>query len=254
MQINGWTLITAALTAYNYSLKTHSTLWPINYRVTVSSVLHSPSDICKSFQAAVQSFEAQPPAGSCWWVEEAGRSRSGRSWLMFQDVSFLPAWVPQAVGKREIWKMEKFIESLSDMRRTLVNKYDVMKGKRWCHELIRQVRGRFSYFLDLDHLGAGRRWQWRRLVLSFLHHLLDQRSGASWLSNRHVVTHFFNINPPQRFLWITWSASVMMSYWFRIILIRTPQSDGNRMQMFNPCVMHSATCWAKEVTTCVRRY
>lgn len=76
---------------------------------------------------------------------------------MFQDVSFLPAWVPQAVGKREIWKMEKFIESLSDMRRTLVNKYDVMKGKRWCHELIRQVRGRFSYFLDLDHLGAGRR-------------------------------------------------------------------------------------------------
>lgn len=208
-----------------------------------SSSRRSPSDIYKSFQAAVRSFGAQPPAGSRWWVEEAGWSRSERSRMTFQDVSFLPVWVAQAVGKRGIWEMEgkKCCNTLRHAENTCKQISDVTKRKRWCHELIGWGWGHFCYFLDLHQFGTGWRWQWRRL--SFPHHLLDQWSGASWLGNRHVVTHFFDINPPQWFLWnVTWSASV-------IVMSQFKQKKVSRCRcLIN--VIYSTTCWTKAVTTC----
>ena len=59
-----------------------------------ATVFISPSDICKPLRAVFRSCGSRPPAGSCWWEEEAGLllRRSERMMVQVEE-GFPPALV-----------------------------------------------------------------------------------------------------------------------------------------------------------------
>lgn len=71
----------------------------------INYMFRSPSDICRPLRAGFQSCGAEPPAGSCCWVEEVALHRPQRSCMADEhDLLLPPLVVVLTVCQKELWE------------------------------------------------------------------------------------------------------------------------------------------------------